>query len=229
MIEREEEEWALADRIVCGSGFVADSIGAVGGPHEKTTTVEYPVPVAPPIARKRTHDGTLRVLFAGTLQLRKGIQYLCEATERLAGEPIEFRAVGPSQLTPWAENRLRGCIDWRGQLLRSEMWAQYEWADVFVLPTLSEGSANACLEASACGLPVITSPASGLAAGGERSIVCDPRDADAIAARVKSLASERHTGTIPGAKKRSIDEYGRNLAGAFADAPCRVEVRQFQG
>jgi glycosyltransferase involved in cell wall biosynthesis len=41
------------------------------------------------------------------------------------------------------------------------MAAQYRWADVFLLPSLSEGSANVCFEALAAGLPVITTPNAG--------------------------------------------------------------------
>ena len=75
MIDREEEEWALADRIVCGSRFVVDAIEAVGGPVKKSTVVAYPVPPPLPAPLPRTRDGRTRVLFVGTLQLRKGIQY----------------------------------------------------------------------------------------------------------------------------------------------------------
>ena len=74
MIEREETEWALADRIICGLPFVVDAIGAVGGPAGKATVVSYPIPAAPPVRRAHRGDGKTRVLFVGTLQLRKGIQ-----------------------------------------------------------------------------------------------------------------------------------------------------------
>ena len=62
-------------------------------------------------------------------------------------------------------------------------------ADVFVLPSASEGLANAWVEALACGTPVVTTPIPGA-----QELLTDPaygrfaeRDADQIAAAVRDL------------------------------------------
>ena len=214
MIEREEAEWALADRIVCGSMFVVDAIRAVDGPVEKTALVTYPTPAAPRVPRRPAGDGRTRVLFVGTLQLRKGIQYFSDVAGRLAGDRFEFRAVGPSLLTPWAERGIRDRVDWRGAVPRDRVWEQYGWADVFLLPTLSEGSANACLEAISSGLPVVTSPASGLADDDADWIA--PGETAAIVAKLEGLASSPVDRRMdPACPARSIAEYGRDLLDAI--------------
>jgi teichuronic acid biosynthesis glycosyltransferase TuaC len=62
-------------------------------------------------------------------------------------------------------------------------------ADVFVLPTASEGLANVWVEALACGTPVVTTPIPGALellkdpAWGRTA----PRDGAAIAARVREI------------------------------------------
>ncbi len=88
MMAREEAEWELADQIVCGSPFVVEAIRSVGGPIEKCRVVPYPVPdIAPLLESKQIlRDRRLRVLFVGTLQLRKGIQYVWDTVGRLDGD-----------------------------------------------------------------------------------------------------------------------------------------------
>jgi glycosyltransferase involved in cell wall biosynthesis len=230
MIEREEAEWKLADRIVCGSRFVLDAIKTVGGPAHKTTVVTYPTPSAPPAPRRRPGGGTTHVLFVGTLQLRKGIQYFAQVANQLSGGRFVFRAIGPSLLTPSAEKRVRERVDWWGPVPRSQVWDQYRWADVFLLPTLSEGSANVCLEAVSSGLPVITSLASGLVNSDERSMLTSGSDIDTIVARLEALTSsdwEKHTDcAVP---DRSVVEYGRDLVDAVAHSSTNSSVTDIEG
>jgi UDP-glucose:(heptosyl)LPS alpha-1,3-glucosyltransferase len=63
-------------------------------------------------------------------------------------------------------------------------------ADAFVLPTLYDPLPNACLEAMAAGLPVVTSTQCGAAellAPHAAGIACDALDIDALAAAMKTL------------------------------------------
>ncbi|MFN5541658.1 MAG: glycosyltransferase family 4 protein [Betaproteobacteria bacterium] len=83
----------------------------------------------------------------------------------------------------------------------------YAAADIFVLPTLYDPLPNACLEAMACGLPVITSTGSGAAeliANGVDGFVVDALDtpaiADAIEASLASAMSDNLMGKNAAAK-----------------------------
>jgi len=208
MIEREEAEWELADAIVCGSSFVVDSIADVGGPVEKCCVVPYPIPeFHSPVGLERPADAPTRVLFLGTLQLRKGIQHVWQAA-RDCEDDFEFLAIGPSNLTAIGEKRLTESVKWVGQISRAEISAAIANADVFLLPTLSEGSANVCLEALALGKPVVTTRNSGIA-GYPGVVWVKTSVPDAIIPAIREAAIL--TGTAVRAPVRSVGEYGCDL------------------
>jgi len=214
MIEREEAEWQLADAIVCGSPFVVDSIADVGGPVEKCRVVPYPIPEFPsPVALERPADAPIRVLFLGTLQLRKGIQHVWQAA-RDCDDDFEFLAIGPSNLTTIGEERLAESVKWNGKISRADVSAAIANADVFLLPTLSEGSANVCLEALALGKPVVTTRNSGL--GDYPGIVwIQTSKPDAIVPAIRDAIDLAKTSYNE--KKRSVDDYGRDLVKACSE------------
>ncbi|MEX1027723.1 MAG: glycosyltransferase family 4 protein [Candidatus Paceibacterota bacterium] len=221
MIEREEREWELADRIICGSQFVVDTIHASGGPVEKCRVVPYPTPAAPALAggTSRPSTGRFHILFAGTLQLRKGIQYLCKAASQLPDDQYEVRVIGPNNLSSRGTASVQRGLDWRGRVPRSAVWQHYLWADAFILPTLSEGSANVCHEALSMGVPVITTPASGIA--DESALVRQLPAANdaAIVEALERLRAEPPPREPVVAPQRSVADYGRDLVGAIVDKP----------
>lgn len=192
MADRERAEWELADVILCGSDYVYDGIEQAGGPASRAAVVPYGVPpemLQPPLPR--TADGELHVLFAGTICLRKGIPYLLEAAQRLCSSRIRFRAVGPVSIADAAAREVRALVDLPGAVPRSAMRQQYAWADVFVMPSISEGSANVCYEALGCGLPVITTHNAGsVVRDGLDGFLVPIRDPVALAERIEQLAAD---------------------------------------
>jgi len=82
-------------------------------------------------------------------------------------ERFVFRTVGPSNVSPDAMQSLSECMEVVGAVPRTEIVQHYQWADVLVLPSISEWSANACYEALAAGLPVITTGNAGSVVGDE--------------------------------------------------------------
>ena len=201
MADRERAEWELADTIVCGSAYVKDSVEAAGGPVSACKVVPYGFDADQPACREPRPPGQvpgqvssqpLRVLFLGTLCLRKGIQYFWQAAQALKSAPFQFRAVGPTRLADEAMDQLRRDVECVGPVPRSEVRKQYAWADMLVLPSVSEGSANVCYEALAHGLPVITTDHAGsVVREGIDGFVVPIRDPEAIATRVKRLSDDR--------------------------------------
>lgn len=185
---REQQEWDAADMVICGSQFVVDGIREVGGPVHKTVVVPSGVEVpARAMPRKiRGKGASVNVLYVGRIDLRKGAHYLIEAARRMKDAHVSFRMCGAELLTPRALQDLPPNLEILGRVPRAEIQRQYEWADVFCLPSLCEGSAMVTYEAMAMGLPVITTPNSGsIVQDGVNGFLFPARDPDAIVAAIE--------------------------------------------
>lgn len=193
LAEREEAEWQLADRILCVSEFVATGVKSLVEAGTKCWVVPYGIDTAtfrPSPAR--IHKDRLNVLFAGAVGLRKGVPYLLEALRKLSSSQIHCRLVGHVDLDLGWLAPFRNVAEVLGTVPRSEITRMYDWADVFVLPSICEGSAGVTYEALACGLPVITTPNSGsMVRDGIDGFVVPIRHPDAIATCLERLFEDR--------------------------------------
>jgi glycosyltransferase involved in cell wall biosynthesis len=214
---REQAEWESAELIFCGSDFVRRGIEECGGPVERCVVVPYGVgtDVAAPQAPRL--NGRLRILICGRVSLMKGAFYALEAAAALRGI-AEFRWVGQVCLLPSSTARLGEHIGLRGVIPRTAMPDQYAWADVFLLPTLCEGSATVCYEALAAGLPVITTPNAGsVVRDGLDGFIVPIRDPEAIAGKLQLLAHNRELlrwmskNARRRAREFTVEKYGERL------------------
>ena len=214
---REVAEWGAADVVICASDFVKDGIFRCGGPRDGIVVVPYGVDVTPAPAARRHRDGPLRVLTVGALGLRKGSPYVLEAAARLAGRAV-FRMVGGGTVLPKARRALGQCVEMVGPVPRREVAGHYAWADVFLLPSICEGSATVVYEALAWGLPVICTPNTGSPVRDrEDGFLVPIRDSDAIAARIDQLIAapdllERMSANaLKRASEFTVHRYGQRL------------------
>lgn len=130
----------------------------------------------------------LRVLFLGQVILRKGIQYLIEAARSLQNEPVHFDVVGPVGISEEAIRSAPGNMSFHGAISRDKAAGFFAKADLFVLPTLSDGFALTQIEAMAHGVPVITTPNCGVVVSdGSDGVIVSERDACQLADALKSL------------------------------------------
>ena len=219
-MEREEQEWQAAKVIVCGSDFVREGVRECGGPAERCVVVPYGIALGdfPAKPRETVRQRPLRVLTVGEIGLRKGSHYVLEAARRLAGK-VEFRMAGPMGLLPERAAELRRHIEWAGVVPRREILAHYQWADIFLLPSLCEGSATVVYEALSIGLPVIATPSTGSLIEDGVSGFCVPeKDSLAIVHAIEELLSRpnRLEEMSFAARKRaqvgSIESYSERLA-----------------
>jgi glycosyltransferase involved in cell wall biosynthesis len=159
------EECELADRIIVNSQWSRDCLAQAGVAGEKLSVIPlaYEMSKRSEVRASRKHparftrERPLRVLFLGQVNLRKGVARLLNAIRLLEDEPIEFLMIGPVQITVPEDLRSNRKIRWVGPVARNSARRYYEQADVFILPTLSDGFALTQLEASAHRLPVIAS------------------------------------------------------------------------
>jgi len=131
------------------------------------------------------------VLFAGSGFERKGLRFLLEAVGRMRGmRGLRIWVLGKGNLRrPRSLADRLGIADrvhFAGPVADPERWMAA--ADVFVLPTIYDPFSNACLEAMASGLPVITTTANGAAEileeGRTGAALADPRDVTGLAERM---------------------------------------------
>ena len=149
--EQWREEVALADRIVVNSEWSLQCLVKEGVPAEKMEIVG-----GLSTERPAKEGLNLEILFLGQINLRKGMGRLLEAMRLLKDEPISLTLAGPSEIDPSAWGDLPR-VKWVGVIPRSEVGKSYGAADLFILPTLSDGYALTQLEALAHGLPVLAS------------------------------------------------------------------------
>jgi glycosyltransferase involved in cell wall biosynthesis len=133
-----------------------------------------------------THERPLRVLFLGLINLRKGVARLLEAARILHDEPVEFWMVGAVEIANANTVAEAGRVQWFGPVTRNQAAGFYRNADIFILPTLSDGFAITQLEAQAHGLPVIASKFCGqVVENGANGIILDEPSAACIARAVR--------------------------------------------
>ncbi|MCX6966476.1 MAG: glycosyltransferase family 4 protein [Verrucomicrobia bacterium] len=134
------------------------------------------------------------MLFAGSGWERKGLATAIQAVQQLnaACRPLLLVAGKGSGYQPSERVRFLGPV--------RQMAACYAAADLFVLPTLYDPFSNACLEALAAGLPVMTTAANGfseiLQPGIEGEVLEDPMDSAALARAMKAWSDPARRDTI---------------------------------
>jgi len=134
------------------------------------------------------------LLFLGSGFTRKGLAFLLHALGHLpAKDRPSLLVVGKGRAEPHLALARRLGLNGRVRFLGvvADPLPFYAAADAFVLPSLYDPSSNACLEAMAVGLPVVTTRANGASEliedGREGWVVDDPHDTEALAERLSRL------------------------------------------
>jgi glycosyltransferase involved in cell wall biosynthesis len=128
------------------------------------------------------------VLFVGTLDRRKNLEALLKASEQVkASAPHRLVVVGRNPYGPDPDLAGQG-VAHRRELDEETLAALMSAAAAFVMPSLAEGFGLPALEAMACGCPVIASNTTSLPeVAGDAALLVDPRDANALAERLRAV------------------------------------------
>lgn len=180
------------DLCLCPSETVLEDLVANWGvPRERAALVPYGMDPRWLDLEPRPEAG--RILFVGTADLRKGIHYLARAAALLheRGLRYEFRIAGHVTEAVQTQPECRH-LTFLGRVPRDRIHEEFQRADLFVLPSLAEGSAEVTYEALAAGVPqIVTRAAGSVARDGIDGILVPERDPVALAGAIEAAVADR--------------------------------------
>jgi glycosyltransferase involved in cell wall biosynthesis len=214
-------------RVICISQAVRQTCLAAGLPERLLAVIPDFVDCShfdPARVCADRRDERPTILSVGRLTAEKGHRVLLEAMPRIAqavpGARLRICGVGEEQerLKQQAEaNGLLAQVELLGFIL--DVRRELASADVFVMPSLSEGLGVAVLEAMAMAKPVVAADAGGLpeaVAHGESGLVVRAGDAPALADALVSLLTDEQ-------RRKEMGRRGRERALAHFDKPKLVD------
>ena len=192
--------WLTHGALICNGRELAR---AYKSPHTREV-VSSTVRESDFFPRMDTCQGSVtRILFVGFVRPEKGIEYLLEALSQLkASMNWELEIVGPREYPEYSEklgqivaalgigNRIR----WTGYVPNGEpLFEIMRASDLFVLPTLSEGTPHVLVEARANGLPCISTSVGGVpttVTDGYDALLVPPKNAQALARAMERVMED---------------------------------------
>ena len=224
-----------ADGLLAVSQGLVEDMVALGIPRERITVhrTGLNADLFRPYDRRMCRDqlGLPRdfpiLACVGALIERKGQRFAIEALRDIPDAILLLAGTGPdeSALKNLVDRlKLKRRVHFLGAVPHGDLPIILNAADVFVLPTASEGLANAWVEALACGTPVVTTPIPGA-----QELLTDPgwgrmvpREPGPIAEAVNALlaarpAPEQVSAAVSGfsweANAAALVEHWKRLAG----------------
>jgi UDP-glucose:(heptosyl)LPS alpha-1,3-glucosyltransferase len=155
-----------ATRVIANSQMVKNEVADLYGyPEDKIDIVRNGVPLSQfhfdPDLREKARDelnvkpDEIALLFAGSGWERKGLRFAIAAMAMCDNRRMRLLIAGRGNQRYYKSKRVR----FLGEL--PDLVPIYLASDIFILPTIYDPFSNACLEALACGLPVITTRSNG--------------------------------------------------------------------
>ena len=168
------------------------------------------------------------VLFSSRLLVTKGVLEYIEAVRilkkkgvvarfALAGktDPGNPASIPEGQIEDWKQSNL---IEWWGW--QDDMPAALAQTDIFCLPSYREGVPNALLEATACGLPIVTTDTPGcrdVVTNGVNGLLVPVKNAKAVAEALEILIVDQEM-------RRRMGSAGRDIAVNFSNIKVNRET-----
>ena len=218
---REEREWHLSDKIVCPSPFVRDELVKAKVDPRKIEVIPYGF--TPPEVERSAYSSSvgrpLRLLFAGTVDKRKGISDVLKALETIQS-PVHLDVYGKiSDPSLVCHNNPQ--VKFHGKVPFEILCRAYETADLFVLPSFLEGSATVTYEAMSFGLPLIVTRETGsiIRNGVEGFVVASSAPNEIVSCIERFIAEPNLIKTMGQAAFERSREY---TAEKYGDRICRV-------
>ena len=192
----EEEEYELADRLLCPSDFVARTFSERGFPANKLARHQYGYDdkVYYPDPHRAGSKNGLTMIFVGGCAPRKGLHYALEAwLQSPAHEHGTFLIAGA--FIPGYAEKLSSMLSHKSVHVlghRKDVADLMRKSDILILPSIEEGSALVTSEARGSGCVLLVSDAAGaICKHMENALVHRVGDVAALTQHITMLHEDR--------------------------------------
>jgi glycosyltransferase involved in cell wall biosynthesis len=195
-LRKEDEEYRLADRLLCPSDFVLRTFLEKGFQPDQLMRHQYGFDESLyyPSGKRQDTKAGLTMLFAGGCAPRKGLHYALEAWLRSPTHQDGTFLIAGEFLPAYAE-RLTSMLSHPSvQVLghRNDLPDLMRRSDVLVLPSIEEGSALVTSEARGCGCVLLVSEAAGaICRHMDNALVHGVGDVEALTQHITMLHEDR--------------------------------------
>jgi glycosyltransferase involved in cell wall biosynthesis len=197
VLKREEEEYRLADYLLCPSDFVLQSFLDQGFKRERLIRHQYGFDEKsyhPDTNAIRDRESGLTMLFVGDCAVRKGLHFALEAwlesgahrrgTFLIAGKFLPAYAEKLSPMLSHPSVRALGFRNDVPDLMRR--------SDILVLPSIEEGFPLVCVDAMGSGcVPLVSEVCSGICRHMDNALVHSIGDVKALTGHIQMLDQDR--------------------------------------
>lgn len=162
-------------------------------------------------------DTEILIIFVGYLDTFKGIFELINAFYEVKNDNIKLMIIGEGPKENELKKKvfqldLEKCVIFTGKISPTNIHKYYQAADIFVLPSYSEGLPLSILEAMACGLPIVTTNV-----GGIPEVVKNSENGFIVPSKNKQLL----------AQKLEILAYNSDLRKKFGFKSTEIIIKKF--
>ncbi|HFA48637.1 MAG TPA: glycosyltransferase family 1 protein [Bacteroidetes bacterium] len=226
-IEKELAEYEEADYISIPSSFAKQSFLEHGVAENKL--IVNPYGTSSFFQKEKTGEKKrpFRVLYLGSLIIRKGMYYLFEALKQIKIPDTKLEAwfIGKvdNEIKPLVEKYAQPNWTFFGHVNHYDLARYISACDVAVVPSLEDGYGMVVPQMLACGVPVISSANTGgkdTIEEGKNGFIIPIRDPEAIAEKIRLLYGDRSRleemkSAALHSKRENLswDSYGERYAG----------------
>ncbi len=197
VLHKEEEEYQLADYLLCASEFSIQTFLDYGFKREKLMKHQYGFDEKacyPDEGREADPQRGLTMLFAGDAAVRKGVHFALEAWLKSPAHKNGMFLIAGGMLPAYAEKlssmlshpsvRVLGHRNDIPELMRN--------SDILVLPSIEEGFGLVCVEAIGSGcVPLVSSACTDICKHMENALVHGAGDVTALTRHITQLHADR--------------------------------------
>lgn len=229
VVKKEKKEYEIADYITVPTDFAKDTFLSKGFPEKKIIKIPYGVDLTQFRNNKYIkRDAKFRIIYTGSISIRKGVIYLLKAFSELNLENSELLLIGniESDIEPLIKKfRVSKNIIFKKSIKQLELSKYYSISDLFITCSIEEGLSMVQLQAMSCKLPVICTQNSGgneIIDNGINGFILPIRNVDILKSKILFLYENKSICSRMGLEAErkvksyfSWESYGKNVISTY--------------